>query len=108
MNNSTSSNLYMNVAEMEQKILLLKEEKAKMDAVFQNIISDAKGMINYWSGNTGEHAFNEFNEYTKKFQTISESMLAYITFLESSVSAYKMMDQTIKTKMETNANVSAV
>jgi len=106
--NSVNSNIYMNIEEMEQKLLLLKEEKAKMDQVFQNITEDGKGMINYWGGNTGERAYNEFNEYIKKFNTISESMLAYITFLESSVAAYKLMDQSIKTKMETNASVSII
>lgn len=106
--NSVNSNIYMNVNEMEQKVLLLKEEKNKLDIVFQNITADGKGMTNYWNGNTGEHASLEFNEYIKKFKTISDSILSYINFLESSIAAYKLMDQTINSKMETDANVSII
>lgn len=101
-----SSNIYINVPEMEQKIQSLKEEKRKLETVFQNIKNDASGMINYWYGNSGEHAYRSFNAYTKKFSAILNDMQSYITFLESTVAAYKIMEQTINQKIDESSSIS--
>lgn len=102
------ANIYLNQEELSNKIEQLRIEKENMKAVFEKVKNDAIGMCNYWSGDTGNKAYEFLNDQTKRYTTIINEIESYIKFLENVISAYNAMDNSIKQKMEENANIKAV
>ncbi|MBO5376077.1 MAG: WXG100 family type VII secretion target [Bacilli bacterium] len=102
MNNS---NIYINPEQLENKIIQLKDEKQKIEIVFSEIKNDVNNMINYWSGSSGEEAYNVLVEYTKDFNVIINTLNKKINFIEKALEAYRKMDSLINKKLEENSNI---
>jgi len=98
--------LFVDSEVLLNKIELLKIEKEKLRKYFDNVRTDSLDMINYWSGDSGDQAYEVFSGYTKKFRTVIEEIESKIKFLENVEAAYKQMDLLINQKMEENAKTS--
>lgn len=109
MNNEKAITNYIYVDDvlLKSKIDLLKKEKEKIIQTFDNIKKDSLGMINYWSGNSGEEAYSILNNYTRNFKGIIGMIDSKIIFLESVLDAYQQMDNYLLKKIEENANIAA-
>lgn len=102
------ANIYLNQEELSNKIEQLKIEKENMKTVLEKVNNDALTMCNYWSGDTGNKAYESLNNQTKKYTIIVKEIESYIKFLENIISAYSTMDSFMIRKMEENANIKAV
>lgn len=102
------ANIYLNQEELSNKIEQLKIEKENMKTVLEKVNNDALRMCNYWSGDTGNKAYESLNNQTKKYTIIVKEIESYIKFLENIISAYSTMDNFMIRKMEENANIKAV
>lgn len=102
------ANIYLNQEELSNKIEQLKIEKESMKTVLEKVNNDALRMCNYWSGDTGNKAYESLNNQTKKYTIIVKEIESYIKFLENIISAYSTMDNFMIRKMEENANIKAV
>lgn len=101
-----NNNIYIDSDILLSKIELLKQEKEKLRKYFGDVRTDSLNMINYWSGDSGDQAYEVFSGYTKKFRTVIEEIESKITFLENVIEAYKQMDLLLNKKMEENAKTS--
>ena len=106
-NNDITNYIYIDSAILQSKIELLKQEREKINQTLGNVKKDSLGMINYWSGNTGEEAYNILNNYTRKFKEIIDSIDSKINFLESVLYAYSKIDELLNEKLEKNLNIKA-
>lgn len=99
--------IYIDDTLLKNKIDLLKKQKEKVMQTFDNIKKDSLGMINYWSGNSGEEAYSILNDYTRSFSGIINKIDSKILFLESVLKAYQQMDNYLLKKLEENAKMAA-
>lgn len=102
-----NANIYIEPELLQQKITLLRNEKQNMENILNKIKNDFDGILQYWSGDSGEYAHNVLMEYTKDFPKIINTIEKDIQFIENTLAAYKQMDQLINKKMEENANIEA-
>lgn len=102
-----NNDIYINREVLQDKVTKLRDEKKKIENSFSKIKSDTEGMIEYWSGDSGEKAYDTLSNYTKKFNDITDMLEKYIRFIEETLKAYDKMDQLINKKMEENANIEA-
>ena len=102
-----NNNIYINKEMLQDKVTKMRAEKKKIEDTFSKIESDAKGIIEYWSGDSGEKAYDTLSTYTSDFKEIIDTLEIYIKFIEQTLAAYNQMDQLINKKMEENASIEA-
>ena len=85
--------------------MIIRKNGTIVDTV--RILPDANGMIEYWSGDSGEKAYDTLSTYTSDFKEIIDTLEIYIKFIEQTLAAYNQMDQLINKKMEENASIEA-
>lgn len=102
-----NNNIYINKEMLQDKVTKMRAEKKKIEDTFSKIEADANGMIEYWSGDSGEKAYDTLSTYTSDFKEIIDTLEIYIKFIEQTLAAYNQMDQLINKKMEENASIEA-
>lgn len=103
-----SGTMYLNEIELRTRIEELKNERNNMELLFQRIKEDNLGMVNYWTGDTGEESYETVKKYTNRYEKILKKIDSYIKFLENMASAHNIMDTAISNKIEENANISTI
>ncbi len=94
------NNIFISTDELNSKIEQIKVECEKMKMILEQITQDANGLNNYWKGNTGEKAYECFNNYVKKYIVAVKKIDNYKKFLEEASNAYIYLDNIIKEKFD--------
>jgi len=101
------SNIHVDPDGISTIIANLNVEKENIKRVYENIQTDTKGMLEYWGGTTGELVNTDLSKDILVFDKIIQEIEDYIKFLDNMLVAYKIMDASIKAKMEENEAVQA-
>lgn len=71
--------------ELNNDISKLKEDTKRMTEIFEEIKKETQDVPNFWKGKVSEDSIANFNEFIKKFETITNESNERITFLENNV-----------------------
>lgn len=101
------SNIHVDPDGISTIITNLNTEKENIKRIYENFQTDTKGMVEYWAGTTGELVNTDLSKDILTFEKIIEEIEEYIKFLDNMLVAYKIMDASIKAKMEENEAMQA-
>ncbi len=103
MNNS---NIFINANEAEEAIKRMREYRDNMNDSLEKIKINIVNLPNVWSGNVGDENYEILNKYSNNFETIIDKITDYITYLEKTKEAYKIIDAEIKKATDENGEIS--
>ena len=101
------SKIKIDTETLRNKIEELKVENKKIDDVLNKFKTDTSNMESFWTGVSGDSAKEEMNVYTGKFESLSNHMQKFVSFLEYVAKSYEDEDKFIIDKIESNANIPA-
>ena len=98
----------INEAAYYQKIQILKEQKAIMDAVLERVKGDTLRVHEYWTGNTGKAVEEVLTTNMNEFDYISSKLQAQIAFLERTGRRFSNTDVAINKQIDSNGQVASI
>lgn len=87
---------------LEEQLNKLKEERNRLNSMFDTIKSNTNTLKDYWDSRTSESVFNNFEDMYKGYQDLVNDLNKDIIFLENILKKYKEYEEKANKEIDTN------
>ena len=101
-----NGSIFLNEDELRSKLISLKNQRNRMETIFENVKTDAFDMIEYWSGTNGDAVDQRWIIHVRKDSKILRDFDTKIKFLENVILSYEKTDTKINQRIDDNSNIT--
>ena len=102
-----NGNIYVNEQQLNIVIENLKQQRNSLKNVLDKQINNINEMKKYWTGTSGDKAYETLVKHKEKYSSYISSMDEKITFLEQIRNSYKRLDTGISNTLDNNVEIQA-
>ena len=102
-----NGNMYVNEQQLNIVIESLKQQRNSLKNALDQQIKNIDEMKQYWTGTSGDKAYETLIHHKEKYASYINSMDEKITFLEQVRNSYKKLDIGISNTLDNNAEMQA-
>ena len=102
-----NGNMYVNEQQLNIVIESLKQQRNSLKNALDKQINIIDEIKNYWTGTSGDKAYETLIKHKEKYASYVSSMDEKITFLENVRNAYKKLDTGFSNTLDSNTEMQA-